>query len=487
MLAALLAGLLQQANPEDVDVLTLKDGSTRSGRILSEAGGQIVLEALIKGSKGQVVGTGKVTIDAAQVASIKRASDEARKKASDRSAAFGARGTRRAEALSRMKLEPATIDFLKAWRVEGSHVVLESTCDVTFTKDVALCLEEVFAAYRSFFDIRRNADKKVKVHLFADVERYRDFQVKRHGGAVMNPAYYHVEQNYIACYNLAQKGDERRIRDEIVALERQIETYRADLANAERRLAALAADLRRKIQEAAAEERRAIKADGAGGKDARLQAVNRRERELLESLKTEETDVAKELAAEKRKALEAIESNRKVIERNEKVLAAQNRAMFETLYHEGFHAFASNYLWEGSGKAEFPRWLHEGMATYFEMSVAEAGELVHGAPHAEFLKLCREENVRSGLLPLEKLLKGGGADFVVTHRSQTARSNLFYAQSWALAHYLSSRASKQAIAAYVNDILSGKDPVASFETLAGKPCREVEAELKKHLDSLKAP
>jgi hypothetical protein len=161
--------------------------------------------------------------------------------------------------------------------------------------------------------------------------------------------------------------------------------------------------------------------------------------------------------------------------------------MFETLYHEGFHAFATNYLWEGSGKAEFPRWLHEGMATYFEMSVAEAGELVHGAPHAGFLRLCREENVRSGLLPLEKLLKGGGADFVVVHRSELARSNLYYAQSWALAHYLTTRSNRQAIAAYVNDILSGKDPVKAFETLTGKPCREVEAELKKHLDGLKGP
>ena len=484
MMTLLLLAALQGA-PDDLDVLTLKDGTTRSGRILSETASQIVLETLIKGAKGQVVGSAKATLEKSSIASIQRASEDARRKAAERSDAFGQRGVRRAEALAKIKPQPIAIDGLNGVRIDGVHFVLESTCDVSFSKDVAVVLDEVFAAYRKFFDVRRNAERKIKVHLFADQDEYVAFQKKRHGDAILNPAYYHLEQNYIAAFNMVQKAEERRVRQDIVTLERQIDTYRADLASAERRVSTLAADYRKKIQDAAAEDRRAIRADGGGGKDVRLQQVDRREKELLEELKNEATGIQKELAAERRKAQEAIEANRKVIEQNEKTLARQNRAMFETLYHEGFHAFAANHLWESSGTREIPRWLHEGMAAYYEMSAVEAGDLIHGAPHADFVKVCRLEQARSGLLPVEKILQGGPEHFLVTHRSQARGSGLYYAQSWALAHYLSTRTTREQVAAYVVDVLNGQDPVKAFEKMLGKPCREIDAELKKHLDALK--
>jgi hypothetical protein len=481
----LLLLLALQGTPEDLDVLTLKDGTTRSGRILSETAGQVVLETLIKGAKGQVVGSAKATIEKSAIASIQRASEDARRKAAERSDAFGQRGVRRAEALAKIKPQPVVIDGLNGVRIDGAHFVLESTCDVSFSKDVAVCLDEVFAAYRKFFDVRRNAERKIKVHLFADQAEYVAFQKKRHGDAILNPAYYHPEQNYIAAFNMVQKAEERRVRQDIVTLERQIDTYRADLASAERRVSAQAADIRKKIQDEAAEARRAIRADGGGAKDVRLQQIDRQEKELLEQLKSEASGIQKELAAERKKAQEAIEANRKVIEQNEKTLARQNRSMFETLYHEGFHAFATNHLWESAGAREIPRWLHEGMAAYYEMSAVEAGDLIHGAPHADFVKVCRREQARSGLLPVEKILQGGPEHFLVTHRSQARGSGLYYAQSWALAHYLSTRATREQVAAYVVDVLNGQDPVKAFEKMLGKPCREIDAELRKHLDGLK--
>ncbi len=481
-----LAASLQQA-PAELDVVVLKDGTTRSGRIVSETPTQLVIEALIKGAKGQVVGSAKVTLEKEAIASVQRTSDEARRKAADRSTAFGQRGVRRAEALAKLKPQAVVLDGLNGFRIEAAHCVLESTCDVAFSKDVALGLDEIMAAYRRFFDVRRNPERKLKVHLFADKDEFSAFQTRRHGGAVLNPAYYHSGENYVAAYNLIQKAEERRVRAEIVTLERQIETYRNDLASAERRVAFLASDLRKKIQDAAAEDRRAIRADGGGAKDVRLQQVDRREKELLDGLKSDASDIQKELAAERKKAVEAIDNNRKVIERNEQILAGQNRAMFETLYHEGFHAFATNHLWEGAGQREFPRWLHEGMAAYFEMSAVEAGDLVHGAPHAEFVKICRLEAARSGLLPVEKIVRGGPEHFLVTHRSEARRSGLYYAESWALAHWLSTRATREQIAAYVGDVLGGQDPVKAFEKLAGRPCGEVDLELKKHLDGLKVP
>ena len=65
--------------------------------------------------------------------------------------------------------------------------------------------------------------------------------------------------------------------------------------------------------------------------------------------------------------------------------------MFEALFHEGFHAFALNFLWIRGGKGSaVPRWLDEGLASYYEMSAVDAEELVHGAPQPYFLDLIRK-------------------------------------------------------------------------------------------------
>ncbi len=479
--------LLAQQPPSEVDVVTLKDGTTRTGRILSESASEIVMETLIKGSKGQVVGTAKTTVEKANVAKVERASEEARKKSAERSQAFGERGLRRAEALAKVVPAAAEVEGAKGFRVTGTHYALESTCELGFVKDVAVCLEEVFAAYRKYFDIRRNADRKVKVFVFSDKDEYVRFQKRRHGDAILNAAYYHSGENYIAAYNMVQRDEERRVRAVILGVEREIEGFKMEVATVERKVDGAAREIRKKIADAAAEARRSIRADGQGGKDARLRDVDKQEKQLLEDLKKDETGAQKELQDARRKANEAIENNRKIVDRNEKLLATQNRTMFELLFHEGFHAFAANFLWEGAGREEFPRWLNEGMAGYFEMSAVEGGELIHGAAHPAFLALLREKTILNTLVPVELILKGGPGQFLMTHRSEQDRATAYYAQSWALSHYLSTRATRERIAAYLTEVLAGKDGVAAFERLAGKPCREVDAELRKHLDGLKAP
>ena len=394
---------------------------------------------------------------------------------------------RRNEALVKIRPTPIEMQGARGFQVVGANFVLESTCEVGFVKDVALCLEEVFAAYRKYFDLRRNVDQKIKIYVLADQEEYVRFQTRRHGGAILNPAYYHTEENYIAAYNMIQREEERKVRAEIVRVENEIEKFKSDVTTAERKVDGLAKDFRKKITDAAWDARKAIRNDGAGNKEARLQEIDRQEKELLDNLKKQETEAQKELQDARKKANEAIAENRKIIERNEKVLANQNRLMFETLFHEGFHAFAANFLWQGSGQKEFPRWLHEGMATYFEVSVVEGGELIHGAPHPDLFRLYKEKAILNTLIPVDQVVTGGADKFLVVHRSQADRSTAYYMQSWALAHFVASTLKREQIATYVGDVLSGQDGVKAFEKMMGKPCRGVEADLKKHMDSLKAP
>lgn len=476
--------LLLQSVPGDQDVVRLKDGTTRSGRILSESADEVVLETLIKGPKGQVVGTAKVTVARSQIVSIDRTSPEVRRLAEERAKNFGERGLRRAEALNRIVPAPVRFQGHDGFRVTGLHYVLESSCSISFVKDVAVCLEEVFASYERFFGIRRNGEKKVKVLMFADRLQYEFYNLHAAEGKISAVAYYRPGDNVVAAYNLVEREKEQLIRTEIDGLLQDIDKYRTRLLAAERQIAALMPAWRRQVADEANELRRLILEDAQGGKDKRLADIDNQEKKMLADLKEGKNAVSAELQSARRALTADIEKCRRVIEHNEAVLAQQNREVFETLFHETFHAFASTYLWEGSGKKEFPRWLHEGMASYFETATVEGALLVHGAPHARFLQLIREKQVLRTAMPVEKVIRGGPEEFTLIHPGLNRRSD-YYAQSWALAHYVAMRASKEQLAAYVDDVLAGKDPVAAFERLAGKSCAQVEIDLKAHLDGMK--
>jgi hypothetical protein len=479
-----LALLLLQAGPGAADVVVLKDGTTRSGRIVSEDAQEVILESFIKGAKGQVVGTARVTLQRSAIDRIERVSGEAKRQAEERAKAFSERGVRRAQALANVHAVPAKFEGREGYEVVGTHYVLKATGDLTFVKDVAVCLDEIFAAYRRFFDVRRNEFRKVKVFVFSDRIEYDLYNLARHGGTVAAVAYYHVSENTIAAYNLIEKEKEKLIRDETLDAQKDLERFRSEAQAVERRVVELVKEIRQRIQDEAVELRRQIRSDGQGGKDQRIQEIDRREKQAMDELRDGKAEVQKELQDARRKANAAIEKCSQVIERNEKVLAGQNSLMFETLFHEGFHAFASNHLWEGSDQKEFPRWLHEGMACYFERSVVESGMLIHGASHPEFLKMLKERIVLKTVLPVEKILRGGADMFTLTHPKQAERRTLYYAQSWALVHYLSSRATSKQIETFVNEVLSGKDAVESFERLTGKKVRQVDDELRAHLESL---
>jgi len=213
--------------------------------------------------------------------------------------------------------------------------------------------------------------------------------------------------------------------------------------------------------------------------------LDNQEKQAVADLKEGKDSAVSQLHEAKRLAAAEGEKSRKMIEHNEDVLAAQNRLMFETLFHEAFHAYAAMYLWKGSGEREFPRWLHEGMASYFETAVIEGAVLVHGAPHPGFLRLLREKQALRTTLPIEKVVRGGPEQFTLAHLSEAARQTDYYAHSWALAHFLALRVTRDQIEAYVDEVLAGKDPVAAFERLAGRSCVQLESDLKAHLDALK--
>ena len=96
-------------------------------------------------------------------------------------------------------------------------------------------------------------------------------------------------------------------------------------------------------------------------------------------------------------------------------------------YHVIYHEYTHNLLILNYGAV--PLWLSEGMAEFFaHAQIGEANAGI-GRPSPRQLRLLRTAR----LMPLETLF---GLDFDSPQYNETDKTSLFYAQSWALTHYL---------------------------------------------------
>ncbi len=99
---------------------------------------------------------------------------------------------------------------------------------------------------------------------------------------------------------------------------------------------------------------------------------------------------------------------------------------YSIIFHEYVHLLMNNTL----GKTSVPPWFNEGIAEYYSTFDIEnnqkvyLGNLIHR--HLELLR-------NTQLLPLDKLF---AVDYYSLERNKHDARGLFYAQSWALIHYL---------------------------------------------------
>jgi tetratricopeptide (TPR) repeat protein len=101
-----------------------------------------------------------------------------------------------------------------------------------------------------------------------------------------------------------------------------------------------------------------------------------------------------------------------------------NREDFSVIFHEFTHLLVNNNF------KNAPVWFNEGLAEYYStFHMSEDQKVVLGFPIVNHVLLLR----RKKLLPLRTL-------FAVDHKSpdynETEKTSIFYAQSWALMHYL---------------------------------------------------
>ncbi len=93
---------------------------------------------------------------------------------------------------------------------------------------------------------------------------------------------------------------------------------------------------------------------------------------------------------------------------------------YRLIYHEYFHLLAS------LNKKKVPTWMNEGLAEFWERT------RIRGKTVEMFLPIGREIFDRSRMLPIEELI--GMKEN--PHDTDPDKVSIFYAQSWALIHYL---------------------------------------------------
>ncbi|MDX1584854.1 MAG: hypothetical protein R3338_14745, partial [Thermoanaerobaculia bacterium] len=136
------------------------------------------------------------------------------------------------------------------------------------------------------------------------------------------------------------------------------------------------------------------------------------------------------------------------------------------------------HLWVNAAFNEAPLWLSEGLAELFESSEILGDQVVLGEPEPQVTALLRREP----LMPMKILL---------TTREGEGReggSALFYAQSWALVHYLlASQDWSKRLEDYLERLRSGEPELVAFEDAFGLSPEALDRKLTGYVNQPRLP
>jgi tetratricopeptide (TPR) repeat protein len=126
-------------------------------------------------------------------------------------------------------------------------------------------------------------------------------------------------------------------------------------------------------------------------------------------------------------------------------LEAQGTNPFATMYHEYYHSLTIPYF------PDLPIWLSEGLADFFGQSEVNGNVATMGTPDPALI----EELRRNRLIPLDVLFH---VDASSPYYNEENKTSVFYAESWALTHYLmigDKQAHRQMLLDYAAALSSG--------------------------------
>ena len=137
-------------------------------------------------------------------------------------------------------------------------------------------------------------------------------------------------------------------------------------------------------------------------------------------------------------------------------LDAQGEHPFATVYHEYTHFMLRKSPW-------LPLWLNEGLAEFYQNTDIQEKEVLLGQASADDIYYLRDNR----LLPLITLLK---VDYKSPYYHEEQKGSVFYAQSWALTHYIEMTDGQKGthrLAEYAKLLLQGEDSVTAAQHAFG--------------------
>ncbi len=144
---------------------------------------------------------------------------------------------------------------------------------------------------------------------------------------------------------------------------------------------------------------------------------------------------------------------------------------YATVYHEYTHFIT------GRAQEWMPLWLTEGLAEFYQNTEIKEKEVGLGQPSAENILLLRQ----SRMLPLATLLT---VDHESPYYHEENKGSIFYAQSWALTHYLEitdRRENTQRLSKYAA-LVSNKVDSVSAATQAFGDLKLLEKKLDRYIE-----
>src|ERR1700746_3643480 len=129
-------------------------------------------------------------------------------------------------------------------------------------------------------------------------------------------------------------------------------------------------------------------------------------------------------------------------------LEAPGTNPFATMYHEYYHSLTIPFF------PALPVWLSEGLADFFGQSQVNGNVATMGMPDPDLI----EELRHNKLIPLDVLFH---VDTSSPYYNEENKVSVFYAESWALTHYLmlgDKQAHRQMLLDYASALASGSSP-----------------------------
>jgi hypothetical protein len=460
------AALNPAAAAELRDVLVLKNGTEHRGLLVSDEG-DVIFELILSGRAVSKALLTRSTFKREEVAEIRKLTDEQRQAV--RKALENIETSAKQDVVAEQNIKIETCEWetkdrkkVPVKKVVLDNFIIESDADEAFLRKCAYRLGKVFGAYKQHFGVDRNQDLKIRVLLFNSMAEF----YAAVGDGKKNPAFYRPADKLI-CAGCDVAGYE--------ALIKEIRTYhkRLDLRMAE--LKRQINEIRVEIAAAGAKLRDQILKAGADGTPQaqaateRMKASQREAQLQIGAFEKEVTGVREEIAV----------CNR----RNDQIFNDYTKEMLETMYHEGFHGFVDNFLFPVEQAQAVPRWLHEGLAQYFECARLEADRIILGQEDRARMAMLRKWNKAGVGLTLEQILTGEGKDYAVMDMRDVEHSTKHYLTAWCLTWILGEKQclKKEPLYAFVKALAEKKPPLEALPLLSGMKNEELTQALAEKL------